>query len=314
MAENIFDPNYGKPVQPETPATHQEKLPEAAAGSSEGSQNIQLSRPETGQTTGGASSPPYIDIVELRNIRQVYGEGGKEHVVFENFAMSIPDIPEQGQFITIMGPSGCGKSTILRYIAGLQSPTAGEILIKGAPRDPRKSVPMVFQQYSNFEWKSVLHNVMLPLELQGIGRQEAEAKAMEMLKIVGLQSHADKYAKYPNLSGGQLQRVAIARSLVVNPSILLMDEPFGALDVKTRREMQEFLRTIFEAQEDMTVILVTHSESEAVFLSDKVIVLNANPATIVADITIDLHAVRDDSIRNVSLFEHYVSNVRKALS
>jgi NitT/TauT family transport system ATP-binding protein len=252
--------------------------------------------------------------VELRNIRQVYGEGGKEHVVFENFAMSIPDIPGQGQFITIMGPSGCGKSTILRYIAGLQSPTAGEILIKGAPRDPRKSVPMVFQQYSNFEWKSVLHNVMLPLELQGIGRREAEAKAMEMLKIVGLQSHADKYAKYPNLSGGQLQRVAIARSLVVNPSILLMDEPFGALDVKTRREMQEFLRTIFEAQEDMTVILVTHSESEAVFLSDKVIVLNANPATIVADIMIDLNTVRDDSVRNTSLFEHYVSDVRKALS
>lgn len=290
MAENVFDPNYGKPAAPETAA-----------------------KPRT-ETTRSTNGDALVDVVALRGIDQVYDQGGKSHVVFRNFSLSIPDIPDRGQFITIMGPSGCGKSTILRYISGLQKPTAGEILFKGQPRDPHESVPMVFQQYSNFEWKSVLHNVTLPLELQGVDHREAEEKARAMLKVVGLEAHADKYAKYPNLSGGQLQRVAIARSLVVHPSILLMDEPFGALDVKTRREMQDFLRAIFEAQEDMTVILVTHSESEAVFLSDKVVVLNANPATIVADIPIHLPSARDDAARIAPEFEHYVAKVRKALS
>jgi NitT/TauT family transport system ATP-binding protein len=297
---NIFDPNFGKQTPPEAPMVNGKASPANP-----------VHPPGNSQTAGGVSPPR---IIELRNIGQVYGQGDKAHVVFGNFTLSIPDIPGRGQFITIMGPSGCGKSTILRYISGLQNPTSGDILIGNAPRDPGKSVPMVFQQYSNFEWKSVLRNVMLPLELQGVDKTEAEARAREMLKIVGLADHADKYAKYPNLSGGQLQRVAIARSLVVNPSILLMDEPFGALDVKTRREMQDFLRTIFEAQEDMTVILVTHSESEAVFLSDHVVVLNANPATIVANIPIDLPAVRDGAARNDSAFEHYVAQIRKALS
>lgn len=310
MAGNIFDPNYGKPIPPEPPAKPTEKVEEPASEIVADRSAIQPSHPEAGCDT----KAPLPNIIDLRGIQQVYGEGEKAHVVFQNFALSIPDIPERGQFITIMGPSGCGKSTLLRYIAGLQDPTAGEILINGAPRNPRKSVPMVFQQYSNFEWKSVLHNVTLPLELQGIDRRDAEAKAMKMLQVVGLQDHADKFAKYPNLSGGQLQRVAIARSLVVNPSIILMDEPFGALDVKTRREMQGFLRSIFETQEDMTVILVTHSESEAVFLSDKVIVLNSNPATIMADIPIDLHPVRNDSVRDDSAFEHYVAQVRKSLN
>jgi len=290
MTGNVFDPNYGNPAIPESAANPGDEIVQPA------------------------NAAPLTDVVELRGIEQVYGQGDKAQVVFRNFSLSIPDIPDRGQFCTIMGPSGCGKSTILRYISGLQNPTAGEILFKGKPRDPQKSVPMVFQQYSSFEWKSVLHNVTLPLELQGVGRREAEDQAMEMLKVVGLEAHAGKFAKYPNLSGGQLQRVAIARSLVVHPSILLMDEPFGALDVKTRREMQDFLRTIFEAQEDMTVILVTHSESEAVFLSDKVTVLNANPAMIVADIPIHLPAVRDDAARIAPEFEHYVAQVRKALS
>jgi NitT/TauT family transport system ATP-binding protein len=290
MAGNVFDPNYGIPA-----------VPESAANPSD-----EIVRP--------AFAGTLTDVVELRGIEQVYGQGDKTHVVFKNLFLSIPDIPERGQFCTIMGPSGCGKSTILRYISGLQKPTAGEILFKGKPRNPNESVPMVFQQYSSFEWKSVLHNVTLPLELQGVNRKEAEDQAMAMLKVVGLEAHAGKFAKYPNLSGGQLQRVAIARSLVVHPSILLMDEPFGALDVKTRREMQDFLRTIFEAQDDMTVILVTHSESEAVFLSDKVYVLSANPATVVADIEIDLPTVRNEAARIAPEFEHYVAQVRKALS
>lgn len=287
---NIFSPNYGK----EKEENNQEDKTVV----------VDL----TGNTENNSSN-----IVDLKNINQVYGKGKTEFTVFNNFEMEIPDIPNKGQFVTIMGTSGCGKSTILRYIAGLQDPTSGEVLIKGLPRDPKTSVPMVFQQYSNFEWKSVLHNVTLPLELQGISRKQAEEKAWEILKIVGLEDHADKYAKYPNLSGGQLQRVAIARSLIVNPSIVLMDEPFGALDVKTRREMQLFLRSIFEQQEDMTVILVTHSESEAVFLSDKILVMHANPGRIVEKVWIDLPEVRNEAILELPEFDHYVAQIRKAL-
>jgi NitT/TauT family transport system ATP-binding protein len=250
-------------------------------------------------------------IVALESIRQYYSSTGE--TVFDNFNLSIPDIPEKGQFVTIMGSSGCGKSTILRYISGLQKPTSGKILFRGKEADRKKSVPMVFQQYTNLEWKTVLDNVKLPLDIQGVDRAEAEDRAMEILKVVGLETHANQYAKYPLLSGGQLQRVAIARGLVMNPDILLMDEPFGALDVKTRQDMQIFLRSIFEAKEDMTIILVTHSVSEAVFLSDKIIVLGNKPAHIVQDIDVSLGDVRGESVIGTEEFKNYEITLRKAL-
>ena len=250
-------------------------------------------------------------IVTLQGIRQYYSSTGE--TVFDNFNLSIPDIPEKGQFVTIMGSSGCGKSTLLRYISGLQKPTSGKILFRGQEADRKKSVPMVFQQYTNLEWKTVLDNVKLPLDIQGVDRAEAEDRAMEILKVVGLETHANQYAKYPLLSGGQLQRVAIARGLVMNPDILLMDEPFGALDVKTRQDMQIFLRSIFEAKEDMTIILVTHSVSEAVFLSDKIIVLGNKPAQIVQDIDVSLGDVRSESVIGTEEFKEYEITLRKAL-
>jgi NitT/TauT family transport system ATP-binding protein len=250
-------------------------------------------------------------IVTLQGIRQYYSSTGE--TVFDNFNLSIPDIPEKGQFVTIMGSSGCGKSTLLRYISGLQKPTSGKILFRGQEADRKKSVPMVFQQYTNLEWKTVLNNVKLPLDIQGVDKAEAETRAMEILKVVGLESHANQYAKYPLLSGGQLQRVAIARGLVMNPDILLMDEPFGALDVKTRQDMQIFLRSIFEAKEDMTIILVTHSVSEAVFLSDKIIVLGNKPAQIVQDIDVSLGDVRSESVIGTEEFKEYEITLRKAL-
>jgi len=254
-----------------------------------------------------ASLPP---IVSLNDIYQRYDTG---ETVFKDFNLSIPDIPEKGQFITLMGQSGCGKSTILRYISGLQSPTSGIILFKGQPRDRKNSVPMVFQQYTNLEWKTVLENVRLPLDINNVNREEANEKAMEILKVVGLETHADQYAKYPLLSGGQLQRVAIARGLIMNPEILLMDEPFGALDVKTRQDMQLFLRTIFENQEDMTIILVTHSISEAVFLSDKVYVLGNKPAEVIQDLDISLGNIRSESVIGSEKFKEYESELRSAL-
>ena len=169
---------------------------------------------------------------------------------------------------------------------------------------------MVFQQYTSFEWKTVLQNVALPLILKGTPKEEANDKAMEMIKIVGLDGHEKKWAKYPTLSGGQLQRVAIARNLVVNPQILLMDEPFGALDTITRKQIQVFLRSIFEnAKLDPTVIFVTHSESEAVFLSTDIYILDSGPATIRHHFNIDLPKIRDDSVRYSHEFTEYVNKL-----
>ncbi len=250
------------------------------------------------------------DIINLVNINQVYSEHLPPNIVFKNFNLDIKDIKDQGQFITIMGKSGCGKSTLLRYISGLQVPTSGDVYIYGKSRTDKDRIPMVFQQYTSFEWKTVLQNVALPLILKGIPKNEANDKAMEMIKIVGLSGHENKWAKYPILSGGQLQRVAIARNLVVNPQILLMDEPFGALDTITRKQIQVFLRSIFEnAKIDPTIIFVTHSESEAVFLSTDIFILDSGPANVRHHIKIGLPQVRNDSVRYSTEFTEYVNKL-----
>jgi NitT/TauT family transport system ATP-binding protein len=250
------------------------------------------------------------DIINLVNINQVYDDHTPPNVVFKDFNLDIKDIKDKGQFITLMGKSGCGKSTLLRYISGLQVPTSGDVYIYGKKRTDRDRIPMVFQQYTSFEWKTVLQNVALPLILKGVPKEEANEKAMDMIRIVGLSGHEGKWAKYPILSGGQLQRVAIARNLVVNPQILLMDEPFGALDTVTRKQIQSFLRSIFEsAKIDPTVIFVTHSESEAVFLSSEIYILGSGPATIRHYFKIDLPDVRDDSVRYSHEFTEYVNKL-----
>jgi NitT/TauT family transport system ATP-binding protein len=254
------------------------------------------------------------DILNLVNINQVYTDHTPPNVVFKDFNLDIQDIKNQGQFITIMGKSGCGKSTLLRYISGLQVPTSGDVYIYGKKRTEKDRIPMVFQQYTSFEWKTVLQNVALPLILKGIPKNEANDQAMDMIKIVGLAGHENKWAKYPILSGGQLQRVAIARNLVVNPQILLMDEPFGALDTVTRKQVQVFLRSIFEnAKIDPTVIFVTHSESEAVFLSTDIFILDSGPATIRHRFKIDLPRNRNDSVRYSTEFTDYVNKLGSLL-
>jgi NitT/TauT family transport system ATP-binding protein len=250
------------------------------------------------------------DVINLVNINQVYSELSPPNVVFKDFNLDIKDKKDKGQFITLMGKSGCGKSTLLRYISGLQEPTSGEVYIYGKKRISKDRIPMVFQQYTSFEWKTVLQNVALPLILKGVPKMEANDKAMDMIKIVGLAGHENKWAKYPTLSGGQLQRVAIARNLVVNPQILLMDEPFGALDTVTRKQIQLFLRSIFEhAKLDPTVIFVTHSESEAVFLSSDIYILDSGPATVRHHFKIDLPEIRDESVRYSTQFTEYVNKL-----
>ena len=256
------------------------------------------------------ASTDLTDVINIVNINQVYSDTSQANVVFKDFSLDIKDIKDQGQFITLMGKSGCGKSTLLRYISGLQKPTSGDVLIYGKKRTNKERIPMVFQQYTSFEWKTVLQNVALPLILKGVSKSEANEKAMEMIKVVGLDGHEEKWAKYPILSGGQLQRVAIARNLVVNPQILLMDEPFGALDTVTRKQIQVFLRSIFEnAKVDPTVVFVTHSESEAVFLSSDIYILGSGPATVRHHFKIDLPEKRDDSVRYSTEFTEYVNKL-----
>lgn len=245
-------------------------------------------------------------IVELKNISQSY-DGGKSYII-KDFDFLIEDKPEQGQFIAILGPSGCGKSTILRYISGLQEPTSGEILIEDKPIQKDQHVGMVFQQYSSMPWLTVLENVSLGLHFQGIDPKEAETKARAMLKLVGLEGHEDKFAQYPTLSGGQLQRVAIARSLLANQKILLMDEPFGALDINTRLQMQELLLKIWH-EIHPTIIFITHDISEAVYLGDDIYIMKPAPSKIVEHIHVDLPLERNREIKRQAKFTDIVREV-----
>jgi NitT/TauT family transport system ATP-binding protein len=258
-------------------------------------------------------------VLELRGIHQTYFDSArqKDFVVFDDFNLSIEDYENLGQFVVIMGKSGCGKSTLLRYWTGLQKPTAGEVLIYGKPLEKDQSIPMVFQQYSSLEWYTVLENVALPLTLKGVSRKEANEKAMAMIKVVGLEGHENKYAKTPQLSGGQLQRVAIARSLVANPGMILLDEPFGALDGFTRAKMQFFLLELFQKSElanlNPTVVLVTHDPREAVLLGNDIYIMDSEPGRVIKHLKPELPHTRDKSIRKDPRFVDIVSYVEDVM-
>jgi len=245
-----------------------------------------------------------VDVIELKNIRQDYGDTN----IINGLDLLIEDKPSQGEFVVLLGQSGCGKSTVLRYIAGLQKPTSGEVLINGKPREKDFRAGMVFQQYSSFPWLSVLENVALGLELKGISKKERNEKAMEMIQKVGLEGHEHKYAQYPILSGGQLQRVAIARSLVSSPNILLMDEPFGALDINTRLQMQDMLISIWEEMRP-TIIFVTHDIPEAVYLGDDIYVMGRNPGNICHHIPVPLPANRTSDLKRSPQFNQLVYDI-----
>ena len=222
-------------------------------------------------------------VVEFLGVSKRFGD----NTVIRDVTFTVEDRPERGEFVTILGPSGCGKSTVLRLIAGLRPhhpATAGTVLVGGKPvESPGPDRGMVFQDYTSFDNRTVEDNVGFGLECQGVSRHERRARAREWIAKVGLNVDRDAH-KYPAaLSGGMRQRVAIARTLILGPRIILMDEPFGALDPATRLKMQELLVKLWREAE-ATVFFVTHSIEEAVYLGDRVYVFSAAPGTIVRQV------------------------------
>ncbi len=250
------------------------------------------------------------DIIRLESIGQSY-DGGQSWII-KDLDFIVEDKPDQGQFVVILGMSGSGKSTLLRYIAGLQEPTQGRVLIHGRERTESDRVSMVFQQYSSLPWMTVLDNVGLALRYQGVTKAERDERAMEMLKLVGLEGHENKFAQYPTLSGGQLQRIAIARSLLANPKILVMDEPFGALDIKTRLQMQDLLISLWH-QFQSTILFVTHDISEAVYLGDDIYILKSQPSKFVKHIKVNLPFERNKMTKRTTEYTQMVHQVEDAM-
>jgi len=220
------------------------------------------------------------------------------------------DISE-GEFVSVVGPSGCGKSTLLKILAGLVQPSSGQILFRGQPNHgPRGDVGVVFQEATLLPWLSVLRNILVPADVARISRDKLQARALELLDLVGLGGFHNKYPQ--ELSGGMQQRVAICRALLRQPSVLLMDEPFGALDALTRDQMNIELQRIWSMQRN-TVLFITHSIPEAVLLSDRVVAMSSRPGRILDVISIDLPRPRTLNMANTDAFGVYARRARDLL-
>ena len=246
------------------------------------------------------------DFIHIENLSKIYKRDDSETVAIEDFNINI----KRGELISIVGPSGCGKTTILRMIAGLLEPTSGVITVAGHPCDkPGPDRGMVFQDFALMPWRSVIKNVELGMEMAGVPKEERRKRAEEYISIVGLEKFKD--ARINELSGGMKQRVGIARALVNHPDVLLMDEPFGALDAQTRNLMQAELIKILD-KTDQTIIFITHSVDEAVYLSDRVVVLTKRPAKIKEIIEIPWPRPRDRASPDfTALRKHILDELEK---
>jgi NitT/TauT family transport system ATP-binding protein len=233
----------------------------------------------SGSTTSMSTAAPAITI---RNVDKVFARPGAEPVVaLKDISFDI----QPNKFVTLVGPSGCGKTTLLRMLNGLIRPNSGEILVEGRQPAPGPHVGFVFQSFRLLPWRTVRANVAFSLELHGVGAAECGARADRYLEMVGLSRFAESYPS--ELSGGMKQRVALARALVPEPHILLMDEPFAALDAQTREFMQLELMRIWHAKKSL-VVFVTHSVDEAVLLSDEIVLLRPRPGQVAERLTVDL--------------------------
>ena len=265
-----------------------------------------------------AEAPP---VVEFQNVEKTFNAGtSKAFTAIQDVSFRVDDLHGHGEFISLIGPSGCGKSTVLNLIQGFADvypPTEGEVLVRGKPvRGPGRDRGMIFQKYSSFPHRTVLRNVTFGLEVNqeefGLSRAERDALAMQMIERVGLGGHAHKYPH--QLSGGQQQRVAIARTLVLRPRIILMDEPFSALDEPTRFDMQQLITELWHEVE-ATVFLVTHSLSEAVYLGDRVWIMTKGPGRIGAVFENVFPPSRDNdplTVQRSSAFKDAVAQVAHA--
>ena len=245
--------------------------------------------------------PAHPNVLELKNVSKTFlSRDGKPFQAIRDVDLAIKDVADAGEFRVFLGPSGCGKSTILNIVAGLFAPTTGQALLRGKPiAGPGPERGMVFQSYSSYPWLTVLENVGFGLKLRGVAKAERDSVARTWIKKVGLEGSEKKYPK--QLSGGMRQRVAIARTLAVKPQVILMDEPFGALDVQTRLGMQNLINQLWEEIEG-TILFVTHDIPEAVYLADKIHILSAGPGTIVDEIDVDLPKHRTEEIKHTKQF------------
>jgi NitT/TauT family transport system ATP-binding protein len=245
--------------------------------------------------------------VDIVGVSKAYGRGSEVVRALDEINLSVA----HNEFVSVLGPSGCGKSTLLLLVAGLLSPSEGSIILQGRPVDgPRRTNGIVFQDAVMLPWRTVLDNVLLPIDLMGEDVRRYRARAFELLNIAGI---ADFAERLPNeLSGGMRQRAGICRALIQDPDLLLMDEPFSALDAMTRDEMNLELLRIWE-QDRKTVIFVTHSISEAVFLSDRVVVMSKRPARIIDDVVIPLPRPRAVEQQETVQFNQLRAHIRNLI-
>ncbi|MCA9678306.1 MAG: ABC transporter ATP-binding protein, partial [Myxococcales bacterium] len=270
------------------------------------------------EITGGTSAKPAAEaaphpyVVEFQGVTKSYGD----FTAIKNVNFKIFDYPKRGEMISILGPSGCGKSTVIRLIAGLtpQFPaTEGTVLVDGKPvTGPGPDRGMVFQDYTSFDHRTVLDNVAFGLECRGVGKSERHDRARHWISKVGLSVTKDA-GKYPHeLSGGMRQRVAIARTLILEPRIILMDEPFGALDPPTRSRMQDNLIELWREQSP-TVFFITHSIEEAVFLGDHIFIFSSSPGTILKEIRSDPPSKPSIEMQKEPGFQEMVFEIRELI-
>jgi NitT/TauT family transport system ATP-binding protein len=237
-----------------------------------------------------------LAFLQIKNVAKTYTSARGDVAALEDINLDI----RTAEFVSILGPSGCGKTTLLRCLAGLDQPSAGEISIDGkVVTGPPDNLGVVFQRDILLDWRTVLQNVLLPVEVYRLNVSEWKPKALQSLDLLGLKGFEHRYPW--ELSGGMRQRVAISRALLLNPTLLLMDEPFGALDAMTRDELNLELQRIWMA-DSKTVFFVTHSITEAVFLADRVVVMSRSPGRIVEIISVDLARPRDLAIRETGEF------------
>jgi len=286
--------------------------PPTAAPDTNIEQSVGMGRVLKHVRNGDTSAYPHV--VQFKAVTKTYdAEGGRPFTAIKDVTFAVEDLPNVGELITVLGPSGCGKSTILRLIAGLapqHPPTTGQVLVQDAPvTGPGADRGMVFQDYTSFDHRTVLENVTFGLECLGLSRKQRYALGREWIAKVGLSVERDQ-DKYPHqLSGGMRQRVAIARTLVLRPRIILMDEPFGALDPQTRYNMQDLLLQLW-AEVQATVFFITHSIEEAVYLGDRVYLMSNSPGTIIKELIVERPQLPSREVQRDPRFQETVYFVR----